>query len=1021
MPARIHKSLEEKEEGFTPHRALVVSDHHRHPRRDRDPDVPQPAQERLEPATKTDISNFARGGVVRDGQGWRLHQGLHHSGRRHRARHQRRPGRHQRSWPASSPPPPAERQHRPGAAVCTANNFAWSATTPTSVPVPTDGCYWTYSKPRAVCSRPSLPRSRARRLPADPRTTVVRVRRGLHLRPGLTAYQHVGSSRSRDRRTPPPVTCSSERESRARTAGRQARETVPCTVASAGRSRKDEGFTPSSSGRQRSSSASLPRSSYPDVPQPAQNGWARPRPTSRTSPSRRSRPAVDKGRRLHQGVHHQRRRHGRATSGVLDATRSSRVRVNRSQNVNIVRPAGRGERLLRRGYKHQLRCGPDGRVLDYSRGQGGCARPSPPRWPPRRLPAIIQFALCRVRELHRPRAPGPARVPVTGTDRDRIPPVGSRSVRPGRMQGGSHTHAGPLRRNGHTHREVGSRQPGDSRPGVSPAARPRSRRRPARSSSRRGRRHAVSSTSRSRRRKRASPSSSPSSWSAIIIGILAAIAIPTFLNQQERLEPRPPRPTSRTSRSRLSRPRSTRAATSRWCSPRPAVDTVPPPAVLDAPPKVVAGFGVQARRTSTSVVAKAPPRTTSASWATTPPFGAVVPSRTATGPSKSKGGLRRPSRRRSPPPGCLLIGGDTPSRARDSRPGPAPARWTVTRSTAGAPCSRPGSGAPITVSSAGPQKRRQPSSASPEGVGPCSLASPRPMTGPGLQHHPDRLLVVMIIIGIPRDRHPTFLNQRKNGWNSAIKTRPRQLRPRGRVVAVDKAGTSPGLHHQHRGHRAEHQRSASAANVAGFEFTGTQDVDIVPATSRPADLLRRRPTRAPPRATGPTARPRAGSSPPPRLLPGPSPRCLLTPADPPGQDGTRPPRTRVRDPVRSPVTAQPRPGAPGAQEGARTSDDRRSRRRNRREGRAWGIAPWQPLRVVGTTTTVSLIEVMVALGLMVVLRLGSLAPAALIGSRRSPARSAAGGGEPRHPRGRGRAELVPLSDTAPLAVMSGGR
>ena len=92
------------------------------------------------------------------------------------------------------------------------------------------------------------------------------------------------------------------------------------------------------------------------------------------------------------------------------------------------------------------------------------------------------------------------------------------------------------------------------------------------------------------------------------------------------------------------------------------------------------------------------------------------------------------------------------------------------------------------------------------------------------------LLVVMIIIGIlAAIAIPTFLNQRKNGWNSATKTDLGELRPRGRVARRRQGRRLHGcLHHQRRRHRAEHRRRPQTANVAaGFEFTGTQDVDIV--------------------------------------------------------------------------------------------------------------------------------------------------------------------------------------------------
>ena len=90
------------------------------------------------------------------------------------------------------------------------------------------------------------------------------------------------------------------------------------------------------------------------------------------------------------------------------------------------------------------------------------------------------------------------------------------------------------------------------------------------------------------------------------------------------------------------------------------------------------------------------------------------------------------------------------------------------------------------------------------------------------------LLVVMIIIGIlAAIAIPTFLNQRKNGWNSAAKTDASNFGLAAESSAVDKGGdftkvftaTTPGAALSTGG-------TLQAALVAGFEFTGSQAVDI---------------------------------------------------------------------------------------------------------------------------------------------------------------------------------------------------
>jgi type IV pilus assembly protein PilA len=92
------------------------------------------------------------------------------------------------------------------------------------------------------------------------------------------------------------------------------------------------------------------------------------------------------------------------------------------------------------------------------------------------------------------------------------------------------------------------------------------------------------------------------------------------------------------------------------------------------------------------------------------------------------------------------------------------------------------------------------------------------------------LLVVMIIIGIlAAIAIPTFLNQRKNGWNSASKTDLGNFGLAAESLAVDKAGDFTAVFTTNvAGTALSTDGVLDAANVAaGFEFTGTQDVDIV--------------------------------------------------------------------------------------------------------------------------------------------------------------------------------------------------
>jgi type IV pilus assembly protein PilA len=99
------------------------------------------------------------------------------------------------------------------------------------------------------------------------------------------------------------------------------------------------------------------------------------------------------------------------------------------------------------------------------------------------------------------------------------------------------------------------------------------------------------------------------------------------------------------------------------------------------------------------------------------------------------------------------------------------------------------------------------------------------------------LLVVMIIIGIlAAIAIPTFLNQRKNGWNSATKTDLSNFGLAAESSAVDKGGDFTKVFVTNVAGTAESTNGVLvAASVAtGFEFNGSQNVDItlgVAATS----------------------------------------------------------------------------------------------------------------------------------------------------------------------------------------------
>ena len=99
------------------------------------------------------------------------------------------------------------------------------------------------------------------------------------------------------------------------------------------------------------------------------------------------------------------------------------------------------------------------------------------------------------------------------------------------------------------------------------------------------------------------------------------------------------------------------------------------------------------------------------------------------------------------------------------------------------------------------------------------------------------LLVVMIIIGIlAAIAIPTFLNQRKNGWNSAAKTDVANFGLAVESSAVDKGGDFTLVFTTNSAPTALSTAGAlqTAKIVAGFEFSGSQNVDITvgaPATA----------------------------------------------------------------------------------------------------------------------------------------------------------------------------------------------
>ena len=92
------------------------------------------------------------------------------------------------------------------------------------------------------------------------------------------------------------------------------------------------------------------------------------------------------------------------------------------------------------------------------------------------------------------------------------------------------------------------------------------------------------------------------------------------------------------------------------------------------------------------------------------------------------------------------------------------------------------------------------------------------------------LLVVMIIIGIlAAIAIPTFLNQRKNGWNSASKTDISNFALAAESSAVDKNGDLTNVFTTPAKDTALSTSGALQAGniVAGFEFKGSAGVDVI--------------------------------------------------------------------------------------------------------------------------------------------------------------------------------------------------
>ena len=95
------------------------------------------------------------------------------------------------------------------------------------------------------------------------------------------------------------------------------------------------------------------------------------------------------------------------------------------------------------------------------------------------------------------------------------------------------------------------------------------------------------------------------------------------------------------------------------------------------------------------------------------------------------------------------------------------------------------------------------------------------------------LLVVMIIIGIlAAIAIPTFLNQRKNGWNSAAKTDVANFGLAVESSAVDQGGDFTKVLKSSTADvkLSDAQTLTTAQLITSFEFSGTTSVQIFTAT-----------------------------------------------------------------------------------------------------------------------------------------------------------------------------------------------
>ena len=135
------------------------------------------------------------------------------------------------------------------------------------------------------------------------------------------------------------------------------------------------------------------------------------------------------------------------------------------------------------------------------------------------------------------------------------------------------------------------------------------------------------------------------------------------------------------------------------------------------------------------------------------------------------------------------------------------------------------------------------------------------------------LLVVMIIIGIlAAIAIPTFLNQRKNGWNSAAKTDAANLALAVESAAVDQGGDFTKVFVTKVAGTALSTDGTKTAAVGVVEFAGTKAVNIelgADVTATTFCLVANNTNITANDSGGPTPRPRAvcsRPSRPPRLL-----------------------------------------------------------------------------------------------------------------------------------------------------------